>query len=118
MTDEDFDGCRRECRKAGAHTLRPGECEHGPVPEPTVSISRVETMADGHRGIVLTSVPAWAFRDLIKVAMHVSTGKSFAFVGQGPYPDALARRALGALDDAGLLPDPGPAGDDTPEAAP
>jgi hypothetical protein len=49
-------------------------------------------------------VPAAVLADLVKVAAHVSVGKSFAFIGQGrPYPDATARRALGALDDAGLL---------------
>lgn len=38
--------------------------------------------------------------DLIRVAAHVSRGRAFADVE--PYPDALARRALGALDDATL----------------
>ncbi|MFD5631614.1 hypothetical protein [Streptomyces sp. NPDC127072] len=50
------------------------------------------------------TIPADAFARLVKVAAHVSTGRSFAFQGQGPYPDAVARRALGALSDAGLLP--------------
>lgn len=35
--------------------------------------------------------------NLINVAAYVSRGRRF--VGVGPYPDALARRALGALDD-------------------
>lgn len=39
-----------------------------------------------------------ALPDLIRVAAHVSRGRSAVDVG--PYPDALARRALGALDDA------------------
>lgn len=43
----DFDGCRRACRRAGAHTLVYGECEQGPEPEPTVSLPRVYTAADG-----------------------------------------------------------------------
>jgi hypothetical protein len=41
-------------------------------------------------------------RDLVKVAAHASAGRSAAFA-QGLYPDVMARRALGALDDAGLL---------------
>lgn len=49
------------------------------------------------------AVPAEAFVRLVKVVKHVSAGRSFAFDGQGPYPDAAARRALGALLDAGLL---------------
>lgn len=43
-----FDGCNSECRKAGAHTLRWGGCEHAPKPEPTVSMSAVYTDADGY----------------------------------------------------------------------
>lgn len=39
-----------------------------------------------------------ALPDLIRVAAYVSRGRGF--VDLGPYPDALARRALGALDDA------------------
>ncbi|GAA2107775.1 hypothetical protein [Streptomyces synnematoformans] len=52
------------------------------------------------RGVL---VPPEVFADLVTIAAHVSTGKTFAFEGQDrPYPDALARRTLGALDDAGL----------------
>lgn len=47
--------------------------------------------------------------DLIAVARYVSLGRGA--VGHQPdgsgYPDALARRALGALHDAGLLPEAG-----------
>ena len=49
-------------------------------------------------------IPASAFARLVKVAMHVSAGRSFAFAGQGPYPDATARRALGELAELGLIP--------------
>lgn len=47
-------------------------------------------------------VPTEVLRDLVKVAAHASAGRSAAFA-QGLYPDVMARRALGALDDAGLL---------------
>lgn len=40
-------------------------------------------------------------RRLVEVAAHVSRGRSAADAGR--YPDAAARRALGELDDAGLL---------------
>ncbi|MEU3656450.1 hypothetical protein AB0E67_27315 [Streptomyces sp. NPDC032161] len=46
-------------------------------------------------------VPAEALDALVRVAAHVSVGRSAAFLT--PYPDATARRALGALHDAGLL---------------
>lgn len=55
------------------------------------------------------SVPRDALRRLVEVAMWVSRGRSMAFVPDDSaavgrvYPDAKARRALGALDDAGLL---------------
>lgn len=39
--------------------------------------------------------------DAIKVLAYVSAGRGYVDVE--PYPDALARRALGALDDAGLI---------------
>jgi hypothetical protein len=68
----------------------------------------VDTAWDTLRGDAL-SVPRDALRRLVEAAMWVSRGKSMAFtpddskaVGK-TYPDAKARLALGALDDAGLL---------------
>jgi hypothetical protein len=49
-------------------------------------------------------IPTTAFARLVKVAMHVSVGRSAAFRGQDPYPDATARRALGELAELGLIP--------------
>ena len=57
----------------------------------------------GHRGYV--AVPREAFDALVQVAEYVSYGRR-AVDHQpdgAPYPDAAARRALGVLDDAGLL---------------
>ncbi|WP_411096001.1 hypothetical protein [Streptomyces sp. 020-2-3H-GM] len=52
-------------------------------------------------------VPLEAFDRLVRVAMWVSRGEHMAHVPDpqisGSYPDAAARVALGALDDAGLL---------------
>lgn len=54
-------------------------------------------------------VPQEAFDRLVRVAMWVSRGQSMAHtpdpspVVGARYPDAAARKALGALDDAGLL---------------
>lgn len=120
MTDlSDFDGCALVCRKTRTHTLTWGLCAHATQPEPRISISRVEPMDDGHPGIVLRSIPLPAWEAAITVLKWVSRGRSFALdadPGIAPsYPDAAARRALGALHDAGLLdqpkqPTPAPAG--------
>ncbi|WP_060880910.1 hypothetical protein [Streptomyces scabiei] len=76
--------------------------------------AKPEELADAYRDSVLAAVglypvPAPVLRDLVKIAMWVSRGQAMAFtpdpspfVGKA-YPDATARRALGALDDAGLL---------------
>lgn len=50
---------------------------------------------------VTVPVPLDALRRLVEVAAHVSRGRSAADVGR--YPDTQARRALGALDEAGLM---------------
>jgi transcriptional regulator with XRE-family HTH domain len=60
------------------------------------------------------AVPSTVYFDLVAIAAHVSAGRSAAFVQRLPYPDALARRTLGALDDAGLLPNIYPEADPTP----
>lgn len=60
-----------------------------------VALIQAETAADG----VYVS---WETLDLlVNVARYVSTGRSFVDVE--PYPDATARRALGALSDEGAL---------------
>lgn len=119
MTDlSDFDGCARACRKSGAHTLVWGDCEHAPEsarPVPTISIGRVEPdLGDGYPGIVMRSIPLPAWEAAITVLKWVSRGKTYALDADPDiapsYPDAVARRALGALHDAGLLgPAPAPA---------
>ncbi|HEX8726946.1 MAG TPA: hypothetical protein VF737_16265 [Gemmatimonadaceae bacterium] len=65
---EDFDGCARECRATGRHTLEWGRCAHAerpPRPEPEFGWWRVIDAADGERAIVqanlpLTAVLPWA----------------------------------------------------------
>jgi hypothetical protein len=62
---------------------------------------RTSTVADD---IPTVNVPRAALDDLIHVAAYVSLGRR-AIDHQpdgAPYPDAVARRALGALDDTGL----------------
>lgn len=90
------------------HTYRYQSCALAPPPEPTVSILRVEDGPDGERHIATRSIPLTAWEALVKVAMWVSRGRSFALDADPDiyptYPDAAARRALGALHDAGLLP--------------
>lgn len=101
-------GCARDCSEQ--HTYTWGRCALAPDsarPEPTISIGRVETEADGQPGIVLRELPLSAWEALITVAKWVSRGKSMALDADPDiapaYPDAAARRALGALHDAGLL---------------
>jgi hypothetical protein len=101
-------GCARDC--TDQHTYQWGRCAHAPEsarPEPTVLIGGVETAEDGHGDIVMRSIPLSAWNDLITVAKWVSRGSSMAFDADPDiaprYPDASARRALGALDDAGAL---------------
>lgn len=104
-------GCSGDCRKK--HTRLPGYCALVPPPEPTIGILRVETGRDGCKDIVTRSIPMPAWEALITVAKWVSRGKTFALDADPDiaprYPDAAARRALGALADAGLLDRPAPA---------
>lgn len=74
MTDTtDFDGCNRECRKAGKHTLRWGGCEHAPKPEPTVSMSKVYTdPVDGYPSIGYDSYTVPQLGELITAGLRAS----------------------------------------------
>ncbi|MGW0948501.1 hypothetical protein ACWD4O_38925 [Streptomyces sp. NPDC002623] len=101
-------GCARACRDQ--HTYTWGICALAPEsakPAPTISIGRIEMQDDGYPSIVLRGIPLTAWDALITVAKWVSRGRSFAFDADPDiapaYPDASARRALGALHDAGLL---------------
>jgi hypothetical protein len=58
--------------------------------------------APGARAEELVRVPAPLLRDLARVAAHVSRGRMAAGVRE-QYPDGMARRTLGALDDLHLL---------------
>lgn len=82
----DFDGCNSECRKAGAHTLRWGGCEHAPAPEPTVSLSRVYTEADGHPSIGFDAYTVAELADLVTPAL-LNPEEGFA----PPYSESYAR---------------------------
>lgn len=115
-------GCARDCSEQ--HTYTWGRCALAPEsarPEPTISIGRVETMSDGYPGIVMRSVPLSAWDALLTVAKWVSRGKSFALDADPEiapcYPDASARRALGALHAAGLLTTPAAASSPPPNQA-
>lgn len=107
-TDWHEAGCARDCTHQ--HTKQWGRCAHAPesaCPEPTILIGGVETAEDGYGEIVMRGVPLSAWNDLITVAKWVSRGRSAALdidPDIAPrYPDAAARRALGALDEAGIL---------------
>ncbi|KAB1979250.1 hypothetical protein [Streptomyces triticiradicis] len=91
MTDTnppDYDGCRRACRLAAAHTLVSGECEHAPAPEPTVSLSRVYTDVDGLQSIGFDSYTVPELARLIEPALG------------DPLKAAAAARAIVHRNDA------------------
>lgn len=54
----------------------------------------------------LVEIPRGAYEDLVRVAEYVSIGRTGVNhqPDGSPYPDRAARRALGSLDAAGLLP--------------
>jgi hypothetical protein len=83
----DFDGCSRECRKAGGHTLKWGRCEFGVEPEPRVDILRVITADDGYPSIVTesTSVSDMAERiEKVLRAVPIRLGpNALAILGRG-----------------------------------
>lgn len=72
MTDPiaDFDGCHRECRKAGKHTLRWGGCEHAPEPEPSITIMRARTASDGYPELVGERSTVTELADHIETALR------------------------------------------------
>ncbi|MFD5208376.1 hypothetical protein ACFWNF_15800 [Streptomyces anulatus] len=82
----------------------PGEPQGQP---PVVATARIDLDVVPACDTVL--VPQEAFDRLVRVAMWVSRGQSMAHtpdpspVVGARYPDTAARKALGALDDAGLL---------------
>lgn len=66
MTDEttgDFDGCSRQCRKRGEHTLKWGQCERAvepPRPDPEFGYWTTRMMEDGYPSIVQATIPLLA----------------------------------------------------------
>jgi hypothetical protein len=67
---QNFDGCNRKCRTAGAHTLRWGSCEHAPEPEPRVSFLRVRRMPDGLNSTVTESLSGPELAARIETALR------------------------------------------------
>jgi len=107
-TETDFDGCRHGCRRAGAHTLVYGECEHAPEPEPTVSLSHVYADTDGRKSIGFDTYTVGELADLIEPSLRrvqarfgpnalamLDRGETVALSG-GEYAD-LAREAAHAI---------------------
>ena len=68
MTDapDDFDGCNRRCRKADAHTLEWGSCEHAARPEPRLGFFRTATGEDGHLYGYTADIPLAAVLPWVK----------------------------------------------------
>ena len=128
----DFDGCRRSCRLAGAHTLVRGECEHAPEPEPTVSMSVVFDDTDGHKSIGFDTYTVQQLAELLEPALRRVTVRlgpnSLAMLERGEpvglsggeYAD-LAREAAHAIvhrndDTSAVSAGQAPAADQSAEA--
>jgi len=59
----DFDGCSRDCRTTGTHTLVWGRCGHAsepPRPDPEFGFWRTTVMQDGHPSLSKASIPLLA----------------------------------------------------------
>jgi hypothetical protein len=108
LTPTSFDGCGRRCRNTLTHTLVYGECDQAPLPEPTVSMSRVFTDTDGQPSIGFDAFTVQQLADLIEPALRtvavrlgpnakamLDRGETVALSG-GEYAD-LAREAAHAI---------------------
>lgn len=93
------------CNVAVMHRLGDTSAAHGPH-EWTVQAGMESVRCPGTGMPATVPVPPAVLRDLIHVAAWVSRGRSAAFTPDdtlgSAYPDAKARRALGAVDDLGL----------------
>jgi hypothetical protein len=69
---------------------------------PPILLHRLLDLGNGRVTIKQHEITEETWERILHVLAHVSRGHSFAFVA--PYPAAIARYALGALDDAGLVP--------------
>lgn len=86
VSDTDFDGCTRACRKAAEHTRVWGECEFGVKSEPTVSMSKVFCDTDGHNSI------GFDVYDLEQLAGLIEPALRRVSIRLGPNSAELARR--------------------------
>lgn len=92
----DFDGCHRECRIKGAHTLVWGGCEHAPKPEPTVSMSVVYQDTDGYPSIGFDTYTVAQLAELIERALRAGAYVNGPLVITG-YAADFARSAAHAI---------------------
>jgi hypothetical protein len=69
---------------------------------PPILLHRLLDLGNGRVTIKQHEITEETWERILHVLVHVSRGSSFAYVGR--YPDAAARRALGALHEAGFVP--------------
>ncbi|MFJ3278488.1 hypothetical protein [Streptomyces halstedii] len=97
---------RTQLDVTSAPSTQPPRCSCG---QTTRLLSIDSAGAHWHEDNPVVRVPLEAFDRLVRVAMWVSRGQAMAHIPDpspligARYPDAAARKALGALDDAGLL---------------
>ncbi|MET9222388.1 hypothetical protein ABZX65_26990 [Streptomyces sp. NPDC003300] len=111
----DFDGCSRDCRTSGVHTLTWGRCEYAAEAEPAVTLMRTRLMDDGMPAIVGDRLTVTELADLIEPALRqvrvhfgpnalamLHRGEAVGLSG-GEYAD-LARAAAEAVAQPHLIP--------------
>lgn len=117
MTDQpDFDGCHRQCRTTGAHTLVWGGCEHATPPEPAVTVMRVRHLSDGAPGLVCESIPVTAMAARIEALLRAAQGGGYAAMARAVAENLTEGEAphemQGSADTGGLrITDPHEAGE-------
>ncbi|MFJ6729425.1 hypothetical protein ACIQPQ_31435 [Streptomyces sp. NPDC091281] len=83
---------------------------HAFMADPEAWPAPIRSVSPAPHDDAVISIPLSALDGLITVARWVSRGQSYAHTPDpaiaDTYPDAAARQALGALDDAGLLNPP------------
>lgn len=99
---EEFDGCNRECRKRGEHTLKWGSCEHGQRPEPRLGFWHTFTASDGKPAIGQAEIPLDA---LLPWTVHLTTDQRWQMLeevsGSANPRDCVLRwghKVVGALE--------------------
>jgi hypothetical protein len=97
MADEsdDFDGCSRDCRTAGAHTLAWGACESAvepPRPDPEFGYWRTFDAGDGCLSISMATIPLLAVLPWVKHLTVEQRWQMLEEISDAEDPAAMVQR--------------------------